>query len=159
MVEPNSTFYSSIEVNRSAQLFKCAAGSKNGDEIVFHGTLDGEYSYVENEFVGLGVKRAPMFDSKVPMVSLNSILCQASAPLKIDFLSIDVEGYEIEVLDGIDFSKWKFQVICIEHNYNQAKRLRIHTILKEQGYINVLECASQFDSFYVVPEIEKSLLL
>lgn len=34
----------------------------------------------------------------------------------IDFLSIDVEGYEMQVLSSIDFSKLNINVICIENN-------------------------------------------
>jgi hypothetical protein len=36
----------------------------------------------------------------------------------IDFLSIDVEGGEIEILKKIDFSKFKIKYISVENNYN-----------------------------------------
>jgi FkbM family methyltransferase len=45
---------------------------------------------------------------------LNSILIEANAPLGIDFLSLDVEGAEIEVLKGIDHHKYRFRFMCIE---------------------------------------------
>jgi len=45
---------------------------------------------------------------------LNSILNLAKAPHLIDLLSLDVEGAEIEVLKGIDFSQYKFKFMCIE---------------------------------------------
>lgn len=35
---------------------------------------------------------------------LNQILIDANAPTKIDFLSLDVEGSEIEVLKGVNYS-------------------------------------------------------
>ena len=46
--------------------------------------------------------------------TLNQILIEANAPQKIDFLSLDVEGVEIEVLKGVDHSKFRFQYMCIE---------------------------------------------
>lgn len=46
--------------------------------------------------------------------TLNQILIDANAPQKIDFLSLDVEGAEIEVLKGIDHSKFRFQYLCVE---------------------------------------------
>ena len=49
-----------------------------------------------------------------PAQTLNAILDLAKAPAKIDFLSLDVEGVEIEVLRGIDHAKYRFTVICIE---------------------------------------------
>ena len=38
--------------------------------------------------------------------TLNSILQKANAPSLIDFLSLDVEGAELDVLKGIDFKKY-----------------------------------------------------
>lgn len=46
--------------------------------------------------------------------TLNTILLESKAPQKIDFLSLDVEGAEIEVLKGIDHSYFRFQYMCIE---------------------------------------------
>ena len=45
---------------------------------------------------------------------LNEILKDAKAPALIDFLSLDVEGAEIEVLKGINHDEFKFKFICIE---------------------------------------------
>ena len=46
--------------------------------------------------------------------TMNSILLKHGAPRVIDFLSLDVEGSEIEVLKGIDFHKFVFKYICVE---------------------------------------------
>ncbi len=46
--------------------------------------------------------------------SLNNILTKANAPKHIDFLSLDVEGAEIEVLKGINHKEYRFKLICIE---------------------------------------------
>ena len=45
---------------------------------------------------------------------LNKILEDADAPELIDFLSLDVEGAELEVLKGINFNQFKFKFILIE---------------------------------------------
>lgn len=34
----------------------------------------------------------------------------------IDYLSIDVEGAELAVIDGMDFERWPVKLITIEHN-------------------------------------------
>lgn len=49
-----------------------------------------------------------------PAKTLTSILDQCAAPHQMDFLSLDVEGSETNVLRGLDFDKYKFQLICIE---------------------------------------------
>jgi FkbM family methyltransferase len=46
--------------------------------------------------------------------TLNGILLEADAPKTIDFLSLDVEGAEIEVLKGIDHAIFKFRYMLIE---------------------------------------------
>lgn len=45
---------------------------------------------------------------------LNDILAEAGAPAVIDFLSLDVEGAEIEVLKGIDHESYRFRHMLIE---------------------------------------------
>lgn len=45
---------------------------------------------------------------------LNEVLVEADAPARIDLLSLDVEGAEIEVLKGIDHTRFRFRYICIE---------------------------------------------
>ena len=45
--------------------------------------------------------------------TLTSILEEAKAPKKIDFLSIDTEGYEVEILKGLNFNYFLFKYILI----------------------------------------------
>ena len=46
--------------------------------------------------------------------TLNTILDDAGSPTSINFLSLDVEGVELEVLRGVDHLKYRFQYLCIE---------------------------------------------
>jgi len=46
--------------------------------------------------------------------TLNELLSKSQAPKNIDFLSLDVEGAEIEVLKGIDHKVYRFKYMCIE---------------------------------------------
>ena len=149
LVEPNSVFLNSIKQNRNATFVNLAAGAKDGKEETLVSTDNGEYSYISNDFVGTGNHRKSILDQSVVTKTLSSILREAKAPRIVDLLSIDVEGYELEVLKGIDFSERIFQVVCIEHNYNVMKRAEIQRIFLENGYLKVLPHASQFDSFYV----------
>lgn len=149
LIEPNSDFHESIKSNRAGTLFKCAAGPENGYDSVLFKPQDGEYSFISNSYAGSGERRITKSSELVEIRSINSILTESQSALEVDFLSIDVEGFELKVLEGIDFIKWNFQVVCIEHNYNLEKRREIHKILEEFGYKQVLRVASQFDSFFV----------
>ena len=52
--------------------------------------------------------------------TLTSLLDEAGAPTLIDFLSLDVEGNELNVLKGLDFSKYAFKYLLIEVRNLQA---------------------------------------
>ena len=62
--------------------------------------------------------------------TLTSILEEAKAPKQIDLLSIDTEGYEIEILKGLNFNNFLFKYILIEtKNYPFLEEF-----LRQKGY-------------------------
>lgn len=63
------------------------------------------------QFLG---EREPMFDFGAIARPLNDLLVEAQAPEKIDFLSLDVEGAEIEVLKGVDHERFRFKYLLVE---------------------------------------------
>ena len=62
--------------------------------------------------------------------TLNQILIDSKSPKVIDFFCLDVEGAEIEVLKGIDFSIYQFRYICVESRLVD----NIITFLAQYGY-------------------------
>jgi hypothetical protein len=67
----------------------------------------------------------------------------------MDYLSIDTEGSEYDILSSFNFDKYKFRVITSEHNFTQ-NREKIYTLLKKQGYERKFEDISEFDDWYVL---------
>lgn len=74
--------------------------------------------------------------------TLNNILLKSNAPKKIDLLSLDVEGSEIEVLKGINHKEFRFKYLCVEtrnyeklsdylfkNDYSLLKKLSFHDFL------------------------------
>ena len=80
-------------------------------------------------------------------VSLNDLLERYDAPKEIDYLSIDTEGTEFEIIKDFDFKKYKIAVITIEHNGNREE---IYSLLSSYGYRRVLESVSIVDDWYVL---------
>jgi hypothetical protein len=70
----------------------------------------------------------------------------------IDYLSIDTEGSEFDILSTLDFSKYSFGVITLEYNFS-AYRARINQLLVSKGYKNIYPCLSQFDNWYVLDRV------
>ncbi len=55
-------------------------------------------------------------------------------PRHIDFLSLDTEGSEVEILRGIDLSRFSFGMICVEHNQSAQVRRMVADLLAPPGY-------------------------
>jgi hypothetical protein len=53
-------------------------------------------------------------DHLVTVQTLSAIMSILEAPCEIDFLSIDCEGMDVEVLNSLDLSIWKPRLICME---------------------------------------------
>jgi len=53
-------------------------------------------------------------ESIVPARTLTSILTEAEAPVEIDFMSLDVEGFELDVLMGLDLQKYIIDFVLVE---------------------------------------------
>lgn len=71
--------------------------------------------------------------------TLNSLLVDADAPKVIDFLSLDVEGAELEVLKGVDHQAYRFKYILVECRDFP----RLTTYLETQGYRFVEKLSGQ----------------
>lgn len=67
----------------------------------------------------------------VETMTMSRALDEAKAPGSIGFLSLDVEGAELEVLRGIDFERYYIEWILVESRNPQ----RIDTFLGSHGYL------------------------
>ena len=80
---------------------------------------------------------------------LNNILSKANAPKQIDFLSLDIEGAEIEVLKGINHNEYRFKFICIESRDIQ----KINNYLTINNYL-LIEQFSPIDYLFKDKELK-----
>jgi len=89
----------------------------------------GPLSALDRERMAPGA--APEQIIEVPVKTLDSILEDAGARPGFDFLSIDVEGHEIEVLRGFDVTRWRPRLILLE---DHVRDLSKHRYLSSHGY-------------------------
>jgi FkbM family methyltransferase len=66
----------------------------------------------------------------VRLVALDDLLNE-QPPKRVDFLSIDVEGTELDVLKGFDLARWQPELLLIEDKVNNLHK---HLYLKRHGY-------------------------
>jgi FkbM family methyltransferase len=96
------------------RVVSCLAGRSNG-EAEFHvvDRLHGFSSTVRELAAGAAQFGAAYHTIMKPMRTLASLIDEAGIRT-IDFLKIDVEGAEAEVLAGMDFARHRPRVICVE---------------------------------------------
>ncbi|MGJ5675441.1 MAG: FkbM family methyltransferase [Nostochopsis sp.] len=83
---------------------------------------------------------------KVPVVTLESILNEFVNIPQIDFFSLDVEGYELDVLLGMNIEKYKPIYILVEARFFDE----VNSFLKP--YYNLVEQLSYHDYLYVLKD-------
>ncbi|NBP15946.1 FkbM family methyltransferase [bacterium] len=71
---------------------------------------------------------------KVKTTTLESILDKAKAPNVIDYLSLDVEGEEYNILKNFPFNKYKFRIMTVETNGAEPVGTMIRELLHRNGY-------------------------
>jgi FkbM family methyltransferase len=145
LAEPCKSWHQALKANRTCTIdFRCV-WKVTGDHLQFAESDLAEVSTLSK------FKNASAYSKNysVETVSLNDLLSLHSAPRAIDYLSIDTEGSELEILQAFDFSKHSFQVITLEHNYDRLNRGKLHHLLTSNGYVRKFENLSLFDDWYV----------
>jgi len=67
---------------------------------------------------------------------LSVVPADPSGVSQVDFLSIDVEGGEMEVLRTIDFERFQFKLITIENNVGTSA---LRDFMRQKGYTIYLD--------------------
>ena len=151
LCEPNVDYHNSIEAIRSAKLVKEAIWSSSNKLMKFKKVLDlGELSQLlvveEQNHDKHNRDNSIIYD--VNTLSFNDLHSYHKMPLQIDYLSIDTEGSELEILKNIDFNKFNIKCITIEHNYNSHSMKSFDRILNDFGYKKFNSKLSLWDSWY-----------
>jgi FkbM family methyltransferase len=106
--------------------------------------LSGISNYITERFSDRVKSNCTTID--VQTITLTDLLKEANAPAFIDYLSLDTEGSEFEILKAHDFSKYKFGLIDVEHNYIEPTRTNIRDLLTSNGYS--YKAPNSFDDCY-----------
>ena len=130
---------------RSCQMVKEVVFSKAGVRMTFQAS--GDVGGI-TDTLGLWKGRAMQAPSvELTTTTLRDILERNKAPRYIHFISLDIEGAELEALKGFPFDTHKVGAFAIEHNFEEPKRTQIHELLRQQGYKHAH--AWEQDDFFV----------
>jgi FkbM family methyltransferase len=144
-VEPNPEF---CELHRAQghEILQYACGDHDEDDVDFsvvdsHGAEYGGGRVSYESFSSLGIKDsyAGLIDPtvsisaiKVNLRRLDTLLGEHAPEVeRIDIVAIDVEGWELEVLDGLNLARFKPRVLIIENLFAEK---RYRTYMRTKGY-------------------------
>ena len=148
LIEPDPRNFKLLIESRSVRILPFCATDDDDIEIAFNLARDTLYSggsHHELQRESHGAEDV----THVLGFKLVTLLEKVSAPKFIDFMSIDTEGNEFEVLLGMDFNKYQVAILCVEHNYDYKKLKKIRSFLYSRGYKQVLKVASQYDAWFI----------
>ena len=161
----NRNFLSTNEINNKsvddyenweakAMIYFDRAIYRPGQKMLYKGVIIQKKDAVKNvvPFVTVHVTISDVNNTKlkeydVQTISLEDLLIKYSAPKKIDYLSIDTEGSEYEILSNFNFDAYDIRAITCEHNY-MPEREQIYKLLTSKGYFRVDTDKSKWDDWY-----------
>jgi FkbM family methyltransferase len=158
LVEPARMFHQTLATSRRAALDRRGIDRKSG------GTLP----FVQNEtfgelsgFAGALTKwdAADSSTYEIETVRLDDLLDEHRAPDEIDYLSIDTEGWELAVLEGLSLTKRRIKFLTIEHNFDTKRSRAYDRRLLPAGYSRIVRNVSAFDAWYLHKDFDEQLFL
>jgi FkbM family methyltransferase len=138
LVEPNPRVFRALESryreNPQVQTINCACGETE-QVMSLHLGRDGEIG----EFASLTANSGPTNSSEakplafeVKVRRLTDVLESCRSPTKIGILSVDTEGFDYQVLRGLDFQKFRpCFIITEDQSPDDARKF---DLLRSQGY-------------------------
>ena len=139
-IEPLPNVFKNLTENRNCICVNAAMADKEGSATFRQVTgysemLSGiEANYdsthkerIEKEIVAMGGSYQYI---EVPTVRLSTLL-EKNTMYHIDFMSLDIEGGELEVLKTIDFKRFYIAAIAVENNYQTTE---MREFLESQGF-------------------------
>lgn len=107
----------------------------------YEGVVRFHDQWITSDGSGVEVRCAP----------LKTILDENNARKTIDYMSIDIEGMEYDMLAAFDFDAYRVHLMTVEHNLyadGPAEKDRIFDLLSSKGFIRCVEDAICLDPVY-----------
>ncbi|GAA4477533.1 hypothetical protein GCM10023157_10830 [Gluconacetobacter asukensis] len=154
LAEPNPIWFDKLTNNRNCILDHSCVYSRSGENIKMlcvteQPELSRIVSVVPQDVHEHDGNRADAQISYVDTISLNDLLVKHSAPSTIDYLSIDTEGSEFEILNSFHFDKCDVRLITVEHAGEEEKRNKIRSLLEKNNFERWHPELSRWDDWYV----------
>ena len=160
LAEPGQVWHEALTESRMCHIDTRALWKESGQKLAFRQAKLANLSTLEG-FTDLDMHTASRQEGvsyEVETVSLSGLLRENGAPSYIDFLSLDTEGTEFEILRAFSFDDFSFGLVVCEHNHTGAFEL-IYELLTSRGYtyLRELESISVGDAWFVGSHLKPRL--
>lgn len=149
LAEPNPVWHERLRANRRCAVAHECVAARDGETVTFLATDQPELgtmaAFAPDDTHAGARQKATSIDVKT--ISLNALLAQHGAPREIDFMSIDTEGSELDILEAFDFTAHDVRLFAIEHNATEAEG-KLDALMAKHGYVRRFRALSWFDGWY-----------
>jgi FkbM family methyltransferase len=130
LVEPQSRLSRRLrEARPRSRVFQVAcAAPGHPPEMPFHVAENSGHSSLAKNLIDPDTRY--LETEMVRMMTLDAVLAEAGNP-RIDFISIDVEGTQLDVLRGFDLRRHRPALLLLEDHLHN---LKVHAHIRGQGY-------------------------
>jgi FkbM family methyltransferase len=141
LIDPIPSHYESMMQNRKCKLIHGAVSAKHQESVLIEELPASDLSRF--------VTKRKIFKKvhEVKALTLQEVIDQNLTSNEIDFLSIDIEGEDIEILKSLDLNRYKINAICVEHNYREGSD-KILDFMYENKYKLVFREFSKNDYWF-----------
>jgi len=150
LVEPAKMWQENLIKNRDCNIEFDCVWHTSGELLDFDMVKEGELSTLSifSNSDEHAKARQEKITYVVNTISLIDLLKKYNAPKEIDYLSVDTEGSELDILSAFDFNQYRFNCISLEHNFTE-NREKLKLLLEQNGYKRVFEHLSKWDDWYI----------
>lgn len=152
--EALSSYCSKAKDARSCIVVEGALSSVSGKKIEFFesGLLSSSVTAADTDMYGKVRSKGNLVHCFTRRI--DEVLQEHEAPSRIGYLSLDVEGAELEVMETFPFDRYQLKCATIEHNYT-PREAAIDAVMSSNGFSRVLNDISGHDAYYVHKTCQK----
>jgi FkbM family methyltransferase len=142
MIEPDPTLHALIRQKRPKDIcLNCGIGKERASQaefFIFNVKTLNTFSAIERDAnlkLGYVLEKTMM----IPLMPIDEIIekhFHAQASPFPNFFSLDTEGYDLQILESLDFARYRPEVICVEtlEYASQNKTQPIFDLMAAKGY-------------------------
>lgn len=137
LVEPIPALFEQIRQHRTCRAVNCAVSSEAGEATFFIAENVEQISTLDmtpEHRDWIGQVGGTVKEITVRTATLDSLLADAGFP-ELQFITIDVEGHEMGVLEGFELERFRPRIVIIEDNSVEGNK-QVADYMAARGYVH-----------------------